>query len=394
MLNRPRAAGWYPLLFATASVGIANSVIFSLLSDLQDRYSFSDTGLGLIAGTGFLVGLVGQVLLAPFADRGHSKTLLIAGLLAAVTGSVMFASANTLVLLVIARCIVGLSNSLFLPAARAIVISISDEGVAARLGTLSGVELAGFVTGPVIGGFLVGPTGLKVPFLVAGSFALGGMLLLAPRRLPEPPQVESNRLAFDLLRLPRIRAGVLVAVALFLPVGFYDATLDRFLTDLGASNGLIGLAFIAYGIPFALLATYGGRLADRIGPLRVAVLATIVVAPLTASYGFYTVPGIIVGLSVVEGVIQAMGVPASGALIARAAPVGRAAAAQGLGGAASLLCGAITAYAAGALYEGVGPRWMFVIAGAGMVAVTALAVWQSRLAGPDSAHDERRPAST
>jgi len=386
VLTARHTTGWYPLLFATASVGIANSVIFSLLSDLQDRYGFTDTGLGLIAGTGFLVGLIGQVLLAPLADRGHSKALLLAGLAAAVTGSVLFASADSLVLLVIARCVVGLSNSLFLPAARAVVISISDTGVAARLGTLSGVELAGFVTGPVIGGLLVGPTGLKVPFLVAGAFALGGAILLAPRTLPQPPVSTTHRLAFDLLRLPRIRAGVLLGVALFLPVGFYDATLDRFLTDLGASNALVGLSFIAYGIPFALFATRGGRLADRHGALRVGATAVIVVAPLTGVYGFLGVPEFIVGLSAVEGIVQAMGVPAAGALIASAAPVGRAAAAQGLGGAASLLCGAVTAYMAGGLYQSVGARGMFLVACGGMLALTALAVWQSRVA----AHAERR----
>ena len=40
-----RTRGWYPLLLATASIGVANSVIFSLLSDLQDRYGFSDAVL-------------------------------------------------------------------------------------------------------------------------------------------------------------------------------------------------------------------------------------------------------------------------------------------------------------------------------------------------------------
>lgn len=66
---------WYPLLVAAVSVGIANSVIFALLSNLQDKYGFSDTGLGLIAGSGFFVGLIGQALLAPLVDRGHAKTL-------------------------------------------------------------------------------------------------------------------------------------------------------------------------------------------------------------------------------------------------------------------------------------------------------------------------------
>ena len=179
-------SGWYPLLFATAAIGIANSVVFSVLSDLQDTYGFADAGLGLIAGAGMVVGFLGQLLLAPLADRGHSKTLLLAGLMVAVVGSVLFAASSTLVGFVLARAVVGLSNGLFLPAARAIAASISDENVAERLGRLGGVELAGFVTGPVIGGILVGPLGVRWPFLVCGAVALVAAAMLAPRSLPAP----------------------------------------------------------------------------------------------------------------------------------------------------------------------------------------------------------------
>ncbi len=377
-----RATGWYPLLLATASIGIANSVVFTLLSDLQDEYGFSDAGLGLIAGSGFLVGLIGQLLLAPFADRGHSKLLLLAGLGMAVVGSVMFALSSTLIMLVVSRAVVGFSNSLFLPASRAITISISDDDVAKRLGTISGVELAGFVTGPVIGGLLVDPFGLKVPFLVTGAFALVGLLMLAPRELPEPPVGEHHQMAFDLLRIPRVRSGVLLSIALFMPVGFYDATLDRYLTDMGASNQLISIAFLAYGIPFALLATTGGRLADRRGPLRVGFLAVLLVGPLTAAYGFIEVAIFVVVLSAVEGCIQALGVPAAQAVVAEGAPRGRAAAAQGLAGSGNLLVGAATGYLAGPMYQALGARWMFPVAGAGVVLFGVAALAQGRRRTP------------
>ncbi|MBI4883064.1 MAG: MFS transporter [Actinobacteria bacterium] len=378
-----RPAGWYPLLVATASIGIANSVVFSLLSNLQDRYGFSDGGLGLIAGSGFLVGLIGQIVLAPFADRGHSKALLLAGLGAAVLGSVLFAMSASLITLVASRAVTGLSNSLFLPAARAIAISISPENVAERLGTMSGVELAGFVTGPVIGGFLVGPFGLKVPFLVTGAFALAGAALLAPRKLPQPfidrESGEPRRLALDLLRLPRVRAGVLMSVALFLPVGFYDATLDVYLTDRGASDMLIGLTFLAYGIPFTLLATAGGRLSDRRGAVRVAFVSTMLVAPVTASYGLLAAPILILVLTVVEGCLQALGVPASQSMVAAAAPLGRAAAAQGLAGGSNLLIAAVTAYSAGTLYKLLGAAWLYSIAAGGVALFAILSLWQARV---------------
>jgi hypothetical protein len=62
---------WYPILVAAAAVGIANSVIFSLLSN-----SKTSTGSATRASShrvGFRRRLVGQVLLALSADRGHSN---------------------------------------------------------------------------------------------------------------------------------------------------------------------------------------------------------------------------------------------------------------------------------------------------------------------------------
>ena len=215
---------------------------------------------------------------------------------------------------------VGLSNSLFLPASRAIAVTIEPGNVAHRLSVLGGVELAGFVTGPVLGGLLVGPFGLRVPFLAAGAFALAGGLMLLPRDLPQPPIGPSSGLAFDLLRIRRIRAGVFLSVALFVPVGFYDAVLDRYMTDRGASNAMIGLAFLAFGIPFAIVAAFGGRLADRRGALRVGLISAALVVPITIGYGFVAVPMVIVLMSAVEGIIQALGSPASQAVVASGAP--------------------------------------------------------------------------
>ena len=377
-MNGRQVAGWYPLLLATASIGVANSVVFSLLSNLQDKYHFPAYGLGLIAGSGFLVGFVGQVLLAPYADRGHSKTLLLCGLGMAVLGSVLFAASSSLVAFVLSRAVVGLSNSLFMPAARAIAVTIAPDEVSHRLSVMGGVELAGFVTGPVLGGYLVGPFGVRVPFLAAGLFALAGGLMLLPRALPQPPIGPPRRLAFDLLRIPRIRAGVALSVSLFVPVGFYDAVLDRYMTDRGASDTMIGYAFLAFGIPFALVASTGGKLADKRGALRVGLITALLVVPITVGYGFVTVPIIIVAMSAVEGVIQAIGSPASQAVVADGAPHGRAAAAQGLAGSMNLLVGAFTGYAAGTIYEQWGSERMFGLAGAGVLAFAGLAAWYGR----------------
>jgi MFS family permease len=376
-VDRAAAPGWIALLLATAAVGVANSVVFSLLSDLQDTYGFGDSGLGFIAGAGMAVGFVSQLVLAPFADRGHSKRLLLAGLVAALAGSVMFAASSTLIGLVLARAIVGLSNGLFLPAARAIAASMSPDRVGERLGTLGGVELAGFVTGPVVGAVLVGPLGVRWPFLVCGMFALVALLALARQDLPSPPiGTQASRLSLDLLRVREMRVGVLLTMALFFPVGMYDAILDRYMTDRGASNVLIGIGFLMYGIPFALLATTGGRLADRHGAYRMSMISLVLVVPLTAVYGVLTAPLLITALFAVEGSVQALGVPATQAYVAQVAPHGRSSAAQGLSGAMNLLGGTVSAVAAPAIYGAWGAGAVFGAAGAlvGLAGVVAASI--------------------
>lgn len=374
-LKPPTAPGWNALLAATAAVGIANSVVFSLLSDLQDQYGFRDTALGLIAGVGMVVGFVGQLLLAPLADRGHSKRLLLWGLGAAVAGSLLFAASSTLAGLVMARAVVGLSNALFLPAARAIAASMSDQGVAERLGRLGGVELAGFVTGPVIGAVLVDPFGVRWPFLVCGIAALAALIALAPTSLPAPPisTDRHQRLSIDLLKIRSMQVGILLNVALFFPVGMYDAILDRYMTDRGASNVVIGVGFLMYGIPFALLASLGGRLADRRGAFRVSIAALVLVVPLTAIYGVITLPALMLIVFAIEGSVQALGVPAAQSVVASAAPIGRASAAQGLAGAMNLLGASVSAFSAPAIYEAWGPVAAFSIAAAMVAVATASA---------------------
>lgn len=362
-----RVDGWLPLLAATFAIGVANSVVFSALSDLQDRYGFSDAGLGWIAGSGFVVGFLAQLLIAPFADHGHSKRLLLAGLVLAVAGGLLFATSSSLPMFIVARGVLGLSNGTFLPAARAITATMSTERVAERLGRLGGVELAGFVTGPVIGGVLIGPLGIRWPFVVCSMGALVAAVVLAGRRLPEPTRSEHpDRLALDLLRIPRLRVGLLLSVGLYLPVGVYDALWDRYLTDRGASNTMIGLSFLMYGLPYALLSTAGGRMADRIGATRAALIGILAAAPFTASYGLLGVPLLIVGASVIEGSIQSLAVPGTQATVAGAAPVGRATAAQGLAGSCQLLAAAAASFASPSLYGAFGASTVFVLAGAAM----------------------------
>ena len=67
--ERDHRADTLLLMACSFAVATSNSVIFAALGDLQDTYGFPDSGLGLIAGSGFLAGLLVQLFVSPFADR-------------------------------------------------------------------------------------------------------------------------------------------------------------------------------------------------------------------------------------------------------------------------------------------------------------------------------------
>jgi MFS family permease len=340
-----------PLLICAFAVTVSNSMIFSALSDLQDKFGFSDAGLGFIAAAGFMASFVVQLFVAPYADRGKPKVFVLVALVLAALGSMLFAFGTTLWTLVLARAITGASLGTSGPTIRAIAANIDKNRSAERLGRLRGIELAGFTGGPLIGALLIEPFGLKGAFLIFGAVAIVAFLIIVPRQLPNlPPSLELKKLSFGLLRIRPLRAAVLASLTLFIPVGVYDSLWDRYITDRGGTNFMVGLTFLLYTIPFIVLGAAGGRLADTRGAARMTVIGIFLTVPLVFVYGLLQSAWLLVAFAVVEGVIGALSIPAAQSLIAQTAPKGRAAAAQGLAGSGDLLAATIVSLIAPALY--------------------------------------------
>lgn len=368
------------LLGAAFTLSASNSVVFALMGNLQDEYGFGNAGLGFIAAAGFLASFVVQVTIAPLADRGYARHLLIIGTVLAIIGNAVFASGSSLAVFILARTFAGSAAGCFLPPARALMASLDRENVSERLGALGGMELAGFVTGPVIGGILVGPLGLRWPFVLFSVSAMIALVIVSTQRLPRLTRsTATQRLSFGLLRHRSVLVPTLFLISLALPVGLYDSLWDRFLTDLGASDAVVGLSLAAYAVPFILLSRFGGRLADRRGQILVAFTAIIFVAPLTALYGWFAVPLIPIMIGVVESCAQACGAPAAQGLLAQGAPPGHASAAQGVAGACNQLVAAIVAILATWGYGHVSAPTLFTIAG---ICVLALGTTARLLARP------------
>ena len=101
----------------TASVG----VVFGLIASLQDELGFEDGVLGIIAAAAFFSAVLAQLLLAPLADRGFTKVLMLSAVSVAALGCLWFALASSALELILARTLTGLGIGAFAPAARAVV---------------------------------------------------------------------------------------------------------------------------------------------------------------------------------------------------------------------------------------------------------------------------------
>jgi MFS family permease len=382
------------LYAATAFEALGYGAIFALLAELQDKYHLPTYGLGLIAGTSFLAGLGAQMGLARYADRGYTRLLLRVGLAVAAVGMLWFGLASQLWEFIGARLLLGLGSGMFVPAARRVVVARSGAKAGEALGRLASVEVAGFISGPPIAALLAGLFGLHAPFL----FLAAALALTSPAvaRIEEPPvgEVPPKRALRVLIKMRGVRAGLALAAALYLSIGVFDATWARYMTDLGASTTVIAVTLALFALPLVALSPFGGRLADRRGPLRSGVFALTLTVPLVAGYGISNSVIVASLIALVHSVFDAISTPSGQAAVARAAPATLTAAGQGLYAASAATAAGLAAFGAAPLYGAAGAEAMWGAAALGVAILTALAFYWGRGTAADRpAEPETQPLS-
>jgi MFS family permease len=377
-------------------------VIAPMIPSIQESRGFPVASLGIIAGVTLLVGVAAELFLGPQADRGYERPLLIGSVVVAAVSLIGSGAADSVVLLTMWRALAGVAYGMFVPAASAIVIRSSPQGVGERLARLQVAEYAGFAAGPFLGALLlaqIGSThGLELAGLVSLALIPVVMSVQVPRRVavsaaPEPdaatppeaasggdavPPPRPSGLAFSLLRHRAVWVALILSVAVTAPVGTYAAMWSRFLADRGATGFVIAVSLGLFTLPFLIIAPIAGRFVDRVGPLRGAVWGTVIVAFVVFAYGVIGSLVLIIAVSLVESAGQALAGPGTAAAMARAAGPERAGAGQGLSRGFGFLAAGLTSFAAGPVYADWGARALFG-ATAAMMIVLAVVGWFAAL---------------
>lgn len=363
----------YQAVMAVTSAGVGG--IVAVLGELRTDLGFSTAGIGMMVAAGFLAGFVAQVTLASLADRGHARRMVVSGVLLALGALVVMSIADHVVTWIVARAVFGFAGGMVVPGVRRAAAVADPERVGENLGRLVMGEISGFLLGPIASGVIAQAGGIRAPFI---AFAvLYALFLPFAARLPaDNGQIDTSgrRLPLDLLGIRRLQGALVLVAGYFGFVGAFEAVIPVMYADRGATALTTGLVFSTFAVPIVLLGPRAGRVADRVGPSRVATLGIATVATSAAFYGFlpgYIFPAMLMG---VAGVGDAFGFTAVQVTVARSVPEDRQASALGLMGATEVLAAGVAAVPAAVLYHAVGARWMWLLASAATLAIVAVAV--------------------
>jgi len=370
MSNRLSPSWVFGALSAALSAGYG--VLFTVVGDFRDEYGISETAIGLVIGAGFLSAFVAQVLIAPIADRGRARQLIVIGVGANVAGLLMMGFGESLGPILAGRIISGIGIGAANPAIRRIVILADPAHLGQNLGRLLSADVFGFALGPAISAVLVGPMGLAAPFVVVATITALLLPLTFLVSVHETQEISHKRLALDLLRSRVVAGAVVLGAAVFLMIGAFDALWDVVHEDLGTPTWMANLGITFFAVPLAILGPTGGRLAQRVGPFRIASLGLLAGAFFMFAYGQLPTGTWIFGLSMLHAITDGLTIAASGVAIALAVPEQRQAGAQGVMGAAQALVAGITAIVIGATYEEFGRAAAYATGAIGMVLFTGI----------------------
>jgi MFS family permease len=357
----------------TGLVASGYGVMFTVLDDYRRLYGIQGAQLGVILAMGFFSSFVAQAFLAPIADRGHARSMVIVGLLGGIVGVLGMAFSTHFITLLISRLVMGLGAGIASPAIRRIIILAAPDEMGRNMGVLLSADVAGFAAGPAISAVLVGPFGLKSPFLVIAAATLAFMPMVLRLHIAEAVEPPKERFAFDLLRIRPFVAAVCLGCALFMMIGTFDALWVLVLDDLKASELIKNLGITFFALPLIFLGSIGGRLSQRLGPFRVGTYGLVVGAVAMFLYGRMPSGNAMMAVGVVHSLNDGFTVTSNGVAVGLTVDPARQAGAQGLLGGAQTLVAGLTALGAGWLYQHHGRTAAYSLTAACMLVLIAAA---------------------
>ena len=368
------------LQVASGLGAMSYGTMFTIVDDLRDKYGISASHLGMVLGVGFFAGFFSNIFLAPWADRGHAKRMILIGILIQLIGNLVFGFSQSFPLLFAARAVMGIGGGMIYPAVRRIVILTDPDNMGENLGRMLAFDVGGFTFGPVLSAITVDALGIASPFIII-SVLMAALGLGITRIHVTEAQVEGaapQKLAFDLFRIRPFAGTIVIGLALFSMIGTFDALFSLMMKDLNAATWVANLGISLFALPMLFLGPIGGRFTQNFGPFKASIGGLLVGAVIMSMYGILPSPYLMMVCGVFHGVVDGLTVTGGSAAIAMVVPNERIASAQGMQGAAQTVVAGIASVIAGSAYGSFGRTVTFVGCAVFMLGCIATGAWMAR----------------
>ena len=386
LISKHRLIGLYAL---TAVLMVGYGAIFSLLAEIRNTFGFSATGVGFIGAAAFISGFIAQLGLSRYADLGYGSLMMKAGLLFCIAATAWMVFADSLPEWIASRGALGFGAGMVRPAIKRLVFIDNPANAGYALGVLAAYETAGFLIGPVIAAFVNTWFGLSETFVLLTILLVIVFPLVVGVHVPAAKTPPGKAILLELIKLPAMQSCLAMGAAFWITMGVFEVIWAIFLSDLGATQIFIGLSMSLFGLPMVFISPRAGSLAQRRGPLRVAILSIGVAILCMFSYGFIDNIWVICIPLCIHAIADAFTMPATQFAVARASGEDAIASGQGLFGAIGMLIAAVTASAGGLLYDLSGASGLWWISASAMIVLMLIAWWRGGdLRQPPPSHGE------
>ena len=259
------------LTLSAFAIGTTEFVIVGLLPTIANDLGVNLPSAGLLVSLYALGVAIGAPLLTALTGRVPRKLLLLSLMVLFTLGNLLAWKAPGYDSLIIARIVTGLAHGVFFSIGSTIATSLvsKDKAASAIAIMFTGLTVA-LVTGVPLGTFIGQHFGWRETFLAVsalGVIAFIGSLLFVPKNIHHSAPASILQ-QLEVLKQPR-----LLLVYAITAIGYggsfiaftYLAPILQEITGFAPST--VGLVLLVYGISVAIGNIWGGKLADRKGPV-------------------------------------------------------------------------------------------------------------------------------
>src|SRR5471032_1243172 len=292
------------LTISAFAIGTTEFVIVGLLPTIAADLGLNLPSAGLLVSLYALGVAIGAPVLTALTGKVPRKLLLLSLMVLFTLGNLLAWQAPSYESLVLARIVTGLAHGVFFSIGSTIATSLvpKDKAASAIAIMFTGLTVA-LVTGVPLGTFIGQHFGWRETFLAVsalGVIAFLGSLAFVPTTIAHSKPASLLQQA-KVLAEPRLLL-VYAMTAVGYGGSFIAFTyLAPILQDIaGFSAGAVGLVMLVYGISVAFGNIWGGKLADRRGPIGalkiifVGLAAVLLLLTFTAPYPWLVLATVLV----------------------------------------------------------------------------------------------------